>query len=254
MTDTTPQFSTTNTDYGDVLHATILKIFGDELTYNELEPYTRDKDDYSHLEVKEESNNHEGFMFVSVYIDKHKIMEKKYDKKWSYDVFYYLNELEMEENKKVIYKMSWYESKRHSKSHTDMYYEKEEHTRWAHFSELCRISVMYVTEDSNEYKSAINNSLSFMKSMEDSNLLPNALSFQNLIKSIEKKKEDRCSGCGRHNDFCICGDFMDFEEEIVKCMRCNMDMEKKEENKDGVWYSCDECLKQEEEFMDFGED
>jgi hypothetical protein len=98
MTDTTPQQSTTNTDYGDVLHSTILKIFGDELTYNELEPYTRDKDDYSHLEVKIERNNHEGFMFVNVFIDKHKIMEEKYDVKWSKDMFYYLNELELEED------------------------------------------------------------------------------------------------------------------------------------------------------------
>ena len=38
MTDETPQFSITNTDYGDVLHSTILKIFVDELTHNELEP------------------------------------------------------------------------------------------------------------------------------------------------------------------------------------------------------------------------
>ena len=96
MTDTTPQQSTTNTDYGDVLHSTILKIFGDELTYNELEPYTIDKDDYSHLEVKEERNNHVGFMFISVFVDKHKIMEKKYDVNWSCDMFNYLSELENE--------------------------------------------------------------------------------------------------------------------------------------------------------------
>ena len=94
MTDGIPNFSTTNTDYGDVLHSTILKIFGDELTYNELEPYTRDKDDYSHLEVKEERNNHAGFMFISVFVDKHKIMEKKYDVNWSCDMFYFLNEFE----------------------------------------------------------------------------------------------------------------------------------------------------------------
>jgi hypothetical protein len=38
----------------------------------------------------------------------------------------------------------------------------------------------------------------------------------------------------------------DDEEEEVRCMRCNIFMEKKEENKDGVWYSCDDCLKQED--------
>ena len=96
MTDGIPQFSTTNTDYGDVLHSTILKIFGDELTYNELEPYTIYKLDISHLEVKEERNNHAGFMFISVFIDKKKIMEKKYDVNCSCDMFYYLSELELE--------------------------------------------------------------------------------------------------------------------------------------------------------------
>jgi len=97
MTDRVPQFTITNTDYGEVLHSTILKVFGDELTYNELEPYTRNKDDTSYLEVKEERNNHVGFMFISVYIDNHKIMEKKYDVNWSCDMFYYLSKLELEE-------------------------------------------------------------------------------------------------------------------------------------------------------------
>ena len=60
---------------------------------------------------------------------------------------------------KYIFKMSWYESKRHIKSHSDMYYEKEEHTRWGHSNPLCRISVVVVIEDSNEYKAAIKNSI-----------------------------------------------------------------------------------------------
>ena len=60
---------------------------------------------------------------------------------------------------KYIYKMSWYESERHIKSHTDMYYEKEEHTRLGHTDRLCRIMVVKVIEDSSEYESAINNSL-----------------------------------------------------------------------------------------------
>ena len=99
MTDRTPQLSITNTRYGNVLHSTILKIFGDELTYNELEPYTRDKDATSYLEMKTEKNNHIGFMFISVFIDKQKIMEKKYDySNFSCDMFYHLNQLELEED------------------------------------------------------------------------------------------------------------------------------------------------------------
>ena len=99
MTNRTPQLSITNTRYGNVLHSTILKIFGDELTYNELEPYTRDKDATSYLEMKTEKNNHIGFMFISVFIDKQKIMEKKYDySNFNCDMFYHLNQLELEED------------------------------------------------------------------------------------------------------------------------------------------------------------
>ena len=100
MTDGIPQYLITNTNYGKVLHSTLLKIFGDELTYNELEFYTRDKDDYSHLVVKEEINNHSGFMFITVFVDNHNLMEKKYDINCSCDMFYYLSELE--ENEKIL--------------------------------------------------------------------------------------------------------------------------------------------------------
>ena len=77
--NTAPEFSITNTDYDEVLHSTILKVFGDELTYNELEPYTRDKNATSYLEMKREINKHRGFMFISAFVDKHKIMEKEYN-------------------------------------------------------------------------------------------------------------------------------------------------------------------------------
>ena len=53
--------------------------------------------------------------------------------------------------------MSWYDSKRHTKSHTDMYYLQEHDTRWGHENELCRISVIEVEETSKEYDSAVNN-------------------------------------------------------------------------------------------------
>ena len=57
-----------------------------------------------------------------------------------------------------VYQMSWFESKRHHKSHTDMYFAEEEHTRWGHCDELCRISVVKVHTYSNEYVSAVENS------------------------------------------------------------------------------------------------
>ena len=66
---------------------------------------------------------------------------------------------------KYIYKMSWYDNQRCIKSNTDMYFAKEEHTRWGHNwssvddpREVCKIFVIEVDEDSNEYKFAVTNS------------------------------------------------------------------------------------------------
>ena len=59
---------------------------------------------------------------------------------------------------KYIYKISFYESKRHSISHTDMYFEREEDTRWSYHDENSKIFVIRVDEESNEYKSAVQNS------------------------------------------------------------------------------------------------
>jgi len=91
---TAPQFSTTNTDYGNVLHSTILTIFGDELTYNELQHYAKNKDSHSKLHIIIETNNHMDFQFVKVFINNEEIMDKKYNINHSCDMFYYLDELE----------------------------------------------------------------------------------------------------------------------------------------------------------------
>jgi len=91
-----PEFTIETTDYGDILNETILKIFGDELTYNELKPYTHDLYDYSSLIVKYNTNNHMGFKFIQVIIDDKIILDKKYGIYHSCDMFYYLNELKLE--------------------------------------------------------------------------------------------------------------------------------------------------------------
>ena len=58
----------------------------------------------------------------------------------------------------TIFKMSWYESKRHRISHTDMYFNEEKHTRLGHDDPLCKIEVIRVLKSSHEYTSAIENS------------------------------------------------------------------------------------------------
>jgi hypothetical protein len=80
--------------YGNISNATILKIFGDELTYNELEFYARDKNNESYLEV--EFNIGQETQLVRVTINNEEIMDKKYSINHSCDMFIYLNELEDE--------------------------------------------------------------------------------------------------------------------------------------------------------------
>jgi hypothetical protein len=83
-----------NKHYGNILNATILDIFGDELTYNELKFYARDKTDYNYLEV--EFNIGTEFQSVKVTINNSEIMDKKYSINHSCDMFYKLSELEEE--------------------------------------------------------------------------------------------------------------------------------------------------------------
>jgi hypothetical protein len=70
---------------------------------------------------------------------------------------------EMPDELAVIYKMSFYQSPRHTKSHTDTYYAEERDTRWGHRTvwedgTICKIYVILVLKESKEYRMAINNS------------------------------------------------------------------------------------------------
>jgi hypothetical protein len=82
-------------DYGEVLHSTLLTIFGDEMTYNELKFYARDKEGTTYLEV--EWNRDAETQLVRVWFDKQVVMDKKYDINHSCDMFNYLSELEAEQ-------------------------------------------------------------------------------------------------------------------------------------------------------------
>ena len=60
-----------------------------------------------------------------------------------------------------VFKMSWFESARHTRSHTDMYFAQAEHTHWGfepYGYPHCRISYVQVPVDSPEYTSAVGNS------------------------------------------------------------------------------------------------
>ena len=100
--DGTPQFRLKEYDYGEVYHSTILKIFGDELTYNELKFYTRNENDTSYLKVEDEYNNNLQIYWRKVFISNELIMEKKYNLNHSCDMNYYLSELKEEEDEEEV--------------------------------------------------------------------------------------------------------------------------------------------------------
>lgn len=62
-----------------------------------------------------------------------------------------------------IYRISWFNNARCRQSHTAMNYLKAEHTHWVHercwFPEVVRVEYIAVDKDSNDYKSAVHNSL-----------------------------------------------------------------------------------------------
>lgn len=81
-------------DYGETFHSTILKIFGDEVTYNVLSFYAKDKDGASYLET--ETNVIGDIFTFTVWIDRQVLMEKKYSIHHTCDMFRHLSEIDEE--------------------------------------------------------------------------------------------------------------------------------------------------------------
>jgi hypothetical protein len=80
--------------YGEVLHSKILEIFGDDMTYNELEIYTRNKNDKSYLQIEFYDTPYEvDFTFMSVVINKQVLKILQFKKDTSYDTFHKLRTL-----------------------------------------------------------------------------------------------------------------------------------------------------------------
>jgi len=82
-------------EYGEVLNSTLLTIFGDELSYNELKFYAKNKDETTYLKVEWNRNNET--QLIKVWFDNKEVMDKKYSINHSCDMFYHLSELEEEE-------------------------------------------------------------------------------------------------------------------------------------------------------------
>jgi len=84
-------------EYGEVFHSTLLKIFGNELTYNELKFYARDKDATTYLTVETlTSSNPKDKQLITVWFYSEKVLERKYSLYHSCEMFIFLSELESE--------------------------------------------------------------------------------------------------------------------------------------------------------------
>lgn len=91
---------------------------------------------------------------------------------------------------KFIYKCSWFESKRHRISHTDMFYEHAEHTQWiftseAWFKDLVRVEYIQVAANAHIYKLAV----------ETSNIAAWADKQKQLMEDFERFRKRECVVC-----------------------------------------------------------
>jgi hypothetical protein len=82
------------TDYGELMGETIVKIFGNEIIYNDLIAYAQS--DGTHVKVYNRKNNETKKIYIQVYFDGNLVLDQYYGQHHSCDMFYYLNELETE--------------------------------------------------------------------------------------------------------------------------------------------------------------
>ena len=92
----------------------------------------------------------------------------------------------LNEKFEFIYKISWYESKRHTKSHTSMYYLNEQDTLWAFdtldwVKGLLKVEIVRVSKVSANYKMAILNSDKQNKSLIDESLTDESLTTSKIL-------------------------------------------------------------------------
>ena len=95
--DNTPKYSIQEEDYGEVYNETILKILGDELTYNEWKFYAKNINNTSYLTTKYESFNHKQSYWFTVYIDTELVLEKSFGSHHSCDMFIFFEELRLQQ-------------------------------------------------------------------------------------------------------------------------------------------------------------
>ena len=128
------------------------------------------------------------------------------------------------ENMRAVYACRFFESKRHSVSHTDMYFLKVEHTAWAHLDPLSRVEVIFEPITSDIYKMAKRNS-------EKHDMCPNRTKehaqFKHLfIKECECLTHgyDKCQKNVLCKECHSCMAWQGYSEDQIICATCNLSM------------------------------
>jgi len=80
-------------EYGDILNETICKVFGDELTFNELKDKNKEEYDYTNLKTEQIRWDWSDQFLFRVYFDSKVVLERKYSYNYSCIMFYCLSEL-----------------------------------------------------------------------------------------------------------------------------------------------------------------
>jgi len=78
--------------YGDVINSTILKIFGDELSWFQLRDQQDDEGGYTKLVV--EMNIIDGYNLIRAWFDDNLVLDTKYKTGQQCDMYYWLEELD----------------------------------------------------------------------------------------------------------------------------------------------------------------
>ena len=79
-----------------VANSALLKVFGGEMTYNELASYAEDINDTTYLKMEWNRNKCFDSQLVRVWFNESEVMNKKYPLNHSCDMFFWLGELEFE--------------------------------------------------------------------------------------------------------------------------------------------------------------
>jgi hypothetical protein len=89
-------------DYGELMGEKIGKIFGDEMSYNDLKSYAHFETKTWNVKVEQIENKEKETQLIAVYFNDNKVFEKTYSMHYSCDMFYHLSQLEIDSDESGV--------------------------------------------------------------------------------------------------------------------------------------------------------